>query len=46
MEIDDVIFQDLGSFGKGRLFRIAKEKFSILVWENCKISSYRYNLAS
>jgi len=31
MEIDNVILQDLESFGKGRIFKMAMEKFWILL---------------
>ena len=34
MEIDTAIFQDLKSFGKGKFFNMAMEKFWIFVWEN------------
>ena len=33
-EIDNAIFQDLRSFGKGRFFKMAMEKLWIFVWEN------------
>ena len=36
MEIDDAIFQDLKSFGRGRFFKMAMEKLWIFVWKNCK----------
>ena len=36
MEIDDTIFQDLESFGKERIFKMAIEKFLIFVWKNSK----------
>ena len=32
MEIDNAIFQDLESFEKGRFFKVAIEKFSILMF--------------
>ena len=38
LEIKNAIFQDLESFGKGRFFKMALEKFLIVVWENSKIS--------
>jgi len=38
LEIKNAIFQDLESFGKGRFFKLALEKFLIVVWENSKIS--------
>ena len=43
MEIDDTIFQDLGSFGKGRIFKMAMEKLWIFVWENSRISLNGFN---
>ena len=38
MEIDNAIFHDLESFGKGIFFKMAMEQFWIVVWENSKIS--------
>ena len=38
MEIDSAIFQDLGSFGKEKFFKMAMEKCWIFVWGNSKIS--------
>ena len=38
IEIDNVIFQDLKSFENERFFKMAMEKFWILVWGNSKIS--------
>ena len=35
MEIENAIFQHLGSFGKERIsFKMALEKFCIFVWKN------------
>ena len=34
MEIENAIFQDLESFGKEIIFKIAMEKFRIFVWKN------------
>ena len=36
MEIENAIFQDLVSFGKEKIFRMAMEKFWIFVWKNSK----------
>ena len=36
LEIDYAIFQDLESFGKERIFRMAMEKFWIVVLKNSK----------
>ena len=36
MEIENAIFQDLESFGKGRIFKMAMEKFWIFVEKNSK----------
>ena len=36
VEIENSIFQDLESFGKERIFKMAMEKFWISVWENSK----------
>ena len=38
MEIDNTIFEDLESFGKGIFFKMAVEKFWIFVWEYSKTS--------
>ena len=38
MEIDDVIFQDVESFGKEKFIKMARAKFWIFVWEHSKIS--------
>ena len=38
MEIDNAIFQNLESFGKEKLFKMAMEKFWIFAWANSKIS--------
>ena len=38
MEIDNAIFQDLESFVKEKIFKMAMEKFRIFVWGNSKIS--------
>ena len=38
MEIDSAIFQDLESYGKGRIFNMAMEKLWIFVWETSKMS--------
>ena len=34
IEIENAIFQDLESFGKERIFKMAVEKFWIFVWKN------------
>ena len=34
MEIENAIFQDLESFRKDRIFKLAMEKFWIFVWKN------------
>ena len=36
MEIDNAIFQDLESFGKEKISKVALEKFWIFVWKNFK----------
>jgi len=38
MEIDAAIFQDMESFAKEKLFKIAMEKFWAFAWEYSKIS--------
>ena len=38
MEIANAIFQGLESFGKGRFFKMAMEKFSIFLWGIAGIS--------
>ena len=38
MEIDDAIFQDLGSFRKSEALKMALDKFQIFVLEYSKIS--------
>ena len=38
MEIDNAIFQDVESFGKGRFIKPAMEKLWIFVWKSSKIS--------
>ena len=37
-EIYSVIFQDLGSFGIEKFFKMALKKFWVFVWENSQIS--------
>ena len=34
MKIENAIFQDLESFGKERIFKMAMKKFCIFVWKN------------
>ena len=46
MKIDIAIFQEMESFGKEKLFKIAMEKFLIFVWENSEISENGYNALS
>ena len=36
MEIENAIFQDLGSLGKEKVFKMAMEEFWIFVWRNSK----------
>ena len=36
MEIEGTIIQDLESFGKEMIFKMAVETFWILVWKNCR----------
>ena len=38
MEIDDAVFQDLKSCGKGRFFKMAMKKFWVCVCGNSAIS--------
>ena len=38
MEIHNAIFQDLESFGKEEFFKMAVEKFWIVVWEISRMS--------
>jgi len=38
MEIDNAIFQDLESFGKERIFKMATAKFWIFAWDDTKMS--------
>ena len=37
MEIDNAIFQDLESFGRGKFFQMAMEKSWVFVWESSKM---------
>ena len=36
LEIDNAIFQDLESFGKESIFKMAVEKFWIFIWKNSR----------
>ena len=36
MEIENAVFQDLESFGKEKIFKMAMERFSIFIWKNYK----------
>jgi len=38
MEIDNATFQDLESFGKGKLFKMAMEMFWAFAWEKIDIA--------